>query len=117
VETLLDHHLATFDGWLQAHLTSLPALSRSHYLAVVTLFDQLDKKKYHWQWLSAILQDPFSFVFDKFLDLIGGTKEKIEFSRIVSKFLMDQARAGLLWVNSQTYADLARYLLEFLRDM
>ena len=30
---------------------------------------------------------------------------------------MDRARAGFFWVNSQTYVDLARYILEFLHDM
>jgi hypothetical protein len=38
-ETLLDRHLATFDGWLKVHLMSLFPSSQSHYcLTVVTLF-------------------------------------------------------------------------------
>ena len=88
----------------------------SYFLAFVTLLDQLDPKEYNWKHLPFILQDPFLSIPDKLLDLFGGTKEKIEFSRIVSKFLMDRERAGFLWVNSQKYADLARYILEFLRD-
>jgi hypothetical protein len=119
-ETLLDHHLATFDGWLQAHLMSLSASSRSwpHYLAVITLLDQLDPKGYNWKQLPVMLQDPFlSISNDKLVDLFGGAKTSIEFSRILSKFLMDRERAGFFWVNFQTYADLAGYILEILRDM
>jgi len=51
------------------------------------------------------------------LDLFDGTEvAKIELSRILSTFLMDRERAGFFWVNSQKYTDLARYILEFLRD-
>ena len=114
-ETLLDHHLATFDGWLQVHLMSLFPSSQSHYcLTVVTLLDQLDPKEYNWTQHPVILQD--LFVSDNLLDLVGRMKTNTEFSQIVSKFLMDQERAGLFWVNAQKYADLARYLLEFLHD-
>ena len=114
-ETLLDRHLATFDRWLQGQL-SLSASSRTHYyLTVVALFDQLDLKEYNWQQqVLVILQD--HLLPAKLFDLFGGTKANIEFSRIVSKFLIDQERAGLFWVNSQKYADLVWYILEFLRD-
>jgi hypothetical protein len=49
-------------------------------------------------------------------DLFGRTKANVQYSRIVSKFLMDGARARLCRVNSQTYVDLAKYILEILRD-
>ena len=50
-------------------------------------------------------------------DLFDWTSGNIEFARIVSKFLMDQERAGSLWVNSQmAFVDLARHMLGFLRD-
>jgi len=117
-ETLLDHHLATFDGWFRAQVMSLSASPRFHYyLTVVTLLDQLDPKEYTWHWLSVILQGRSPSPPDKLRVLFGGTKSSIEFSRIMSKFLMDRDRAGFFWVNSQTYVDLARYILEFLRDM
>ena len=109
---MLDHHLATFDGWLQKFLmSSSPAF---HFLAVVTLLDQLEPKEYNSQRLSAIIQGPLLPV--ELSDLFGGTKINIEFSRIVSKFLMDRERAGFFWVNSQTYADLTKHILEFLCD-
>jgi len=89
--------------------------SQSHYcLTVVTLLDQLDPKEYNWTQHPVILQD--LFISGNFLDLIDRMKANIEFSQIVSKFLMDRERAGLFWVNSQKYVDLARYLLEFLHD-
>ena len=115
METLLDHHLATFNEWLQAHFMPLLASSRSHYcFAVVTLLDQLDPKEYNWERFSVILPDSASFFPYKLL--FDAKKSDIEFSRIVSNFLMDRDRAGSLWVNCQTYADLARHILEFLRD-
>jgi hypothetical protein len=111
---LLDHHLATFDGWLQAYLISLSA--GSLFLAVLTLLDPLDLKEYNWTQLPVILQDPFLFISDNLLDLIVKMKENIEFSWVVSKFLMDRERAGFFWVNSQKYVDLARCILEILHD-
>ena len=93
--------------------------SRPHYyLAVVTLSDQLDPKEYNWQRISVVLQCQLPISPPgKLLDLLfGGTKANIEFSRIMSKFLMDRERAGSLWVNSQTYVDLAKRTLDFLHD-
>jgi len=113
---LLDHHLATFDGWLRPLFISLFDLEQSHYIAVVTLLDQLDLKEYNWQRLSVILRDPIPYISARLHNLFGGTKVNIEFSQIVSKFLMDRKRAGIFWVNSQTYADLGRDILEFLRN-
>ena len=117
-ETLLDRHLAAFNGWLQAHFMPLSAPSQSHYyLTIVTLLDQLDPKEYNWRLVSVILQGRLpSVLLRKLRDLFGGTTANKEFSWIVSKFLMDRERAGLLWVNSQKYADLARYILKFLRN-
>jgi hypothetical protein len=118
---LLDRHLATFDGWLQAQLRSLSASSWPYYyLAIVTLLDQLDPKEYNWLGLSMILRDLFRvvnlpFIPEKLRDLFGGTKY-IEFSRIVSKFLMERDRAGFFWVNPQTYVILATQFLKILRD-
>jgi hypothetical protein len=96
----------------------LSAPSRSHYyLTIVTLLHQLDPKEYNWRLVSVILQGRLpSVLLRKLRDLFGGTTENIEFSWIVSKFLMDRERAGLLWVNTQKYADLARYILRFLRN-
>ena len=84
-----------------------------YYFAVVTLLDQLDPKEYNWQRVSVILQGRLPIVPSKLPDLFGGA---IEFSRIVSKFVTDRERAGLFWVDSQTYINLALYILEFLRD-
>jgi hypothetical protein len=150
METLLDHHLATFDGWLQRHLMYLPALSRSHSLAVVALLDQLGPKEYNWPQLSPILEGTLSLpelldqldpkvdwlLLEKFPrfkspkeemvmghlnflnlhDLFHGIKSNIEFSQIVSKFLVDQNRAGSLWVNLHSYVNLATQLLDILHD-
>jgi len=116
-ETLLDRHLVAFDGWLRAHLMSLSASPQiHHYLTVVTLLDQLDLKEYNWQLLPVILPDPFVFVSGKLLNLIDGTRTNIEFSQLLSKFLMDRKRARFFWIYSQTYADLAKHILEFVCD-
>ena len=48
--------------------------------------------------------------------LFGGPVLNIEFTQIVSKFLMDRDRAGSLWVDSHNYAELATPILEILRD-
>ena len=112
---MLDHHLATFDGWLQVHFMSLFPSSQSRYcLTAVTLLDQLDPKEYNWMQHPVVLQD--LFISDNLPDLIGRMKTNVEFSQIVSKFLMNQERAGFFWVNSQKYADLARCILGFMRD-
>jgi len=88
-----------------------------YYLAVVTLLDQLDPKEFNWRQVSVILQHQFPIdLLVKLGHLFGDTKANIEFLRIVSKFLMDRERAGSFWVNSHRYANLARYLLKFLRD-
>ena len=64
-----------------------------------------------------ILQHQFPLdLLIKLGDLFGDRKANIEFLRIASKFLMDRERAGSFWVNSHKYANLARYLLKFLRD-
>ena len=118
MKTLLDHHLATFAGWLQTEFMYFSASSPiRYYFAIVTLLDRLDPKEYNWQRVSVILRGRLPIVPRKLPDLFGGTKANVEFSRIMSKFLMDRERAGLFWVNFQTYADLARYILEVLRDM
>ena len=112
METLLDHHLKTFDGWLQKYLKSLSP--ESHFLAAVTLLAQFDPEAHNWNWvnwLSLILRTPSS-IFPLALDILV---KDIEFTRIVAKFLMNPDRAGSFWVNSRSYADLARYILEFLR--
>jgi len=118
METLLDHHLATFDRWLCAHFKSLTTSSWLHYyLAVVTLLDQLNPELFDWHQVSVILQHRLPFTLcNKLLDLFAAPELNIEFTRIVSKFLMDRDRAGCLWVNSHNYADLATPILEILRD-
>jgi hypothetical protein len=94
--------------------------SRSHYLVVVTLLDQLDPKELNWSQLSRLLgnllpslSDGPQFDLHHFFD---GTKPNLEFSGIVFKFLMDRDRAGSLWVNPQKYVNLATQLLKILRD-
>jgi hypothetical protein len=116
METLLDRHLATFDLWLQAQFMYLSASSRSHFLAVITLLDQLDPKQYDWECFSLLLEgQPSSAGPITFFVLFNGTNSNIEHSRMMSKFLMDRNRAGSLWVNLQTYVNLATQLLNFLR--
>jgi hypothetical protein len=119
-KTLLDYHLATFDGWLQTHFMPLSASSQFHYtLPVITLLDQLDPEEYKWERISVILQHLFPFVSYHSLNLLIGEMSTTcfpEFFRILSKFLMDRERVGFCWINSHDYADLARYILEFLRD-
>jgi hypothetical protein len=89
---------------------SFPGSPRIHYyLTVVTLLDQLDQKEFNWQQVS-ILQGQ-SLPASSFRG-IGN----IEFCQIVSKFLMDRDRAGLFWVSSQMYANLAMHLLKLLCD-
>ena len=118
METLLDHHLASFDAWLRAYLVFFDAPSqRYHYLAVLTLLDQLNPEQFDWYQVSAILQHQLKPSHIHYLDgLFDGRKLNIEFTRIVSKFLMDRDRAGSLWINSHNYADLATYILEILGD-
>jgi hypothetical protein len=60
--------------------------------------------------LPSTLQQVFFFY------LTNGVKLNIEFTRIVSKFLIDQDRAGSFWLGSDNYADLATYILEILHD-
>ena len=115
-ETLVDHHSATFDAWLRELFMSLSPSSLSHYyyLAVVTLLDQLNPKEYNWECVSVILRSRLPST--ELLDLFDWIKADVEFSRILSKFLMDRERAGFLWVNPQRYVDLTRKILGFLRD-
>jgi hypothetical protein len=108
--------LATFDEWLQAEFMFLSTPSPSHYLPVVTLLDQLDPKEYNWKWLFLLLEGQLSFPTQDLLVLFEGIQSNIEFPQIVSKFLMDRSRAGSLWVNLQTYVNLATQLLNILRD-
>ena len=113
METLLDCHLAIFDRWLQAQFMPI---NQSHNYAVVTLLDQFDPKECNWEGLKVILPHSFPFFPRTLCSLFGGTKSDLEFSRIVSKFLMDRDRAGSLWVNSQMYVNLATPFSEILRD-
>ena len=92
------------------------ASSWSHYLAVVTLLDQLDPKEYEWEMLSVIIQKESSPPPVQFIGLFHGIKSNREFSQIVYKFLMDRDRAGSCWVNLQTYVNLATQFLKILRD-
>ena len=94
----------------------MPSSPESHFLEIITLLDQLDPEDYNWMQLPVLLRNPLSLVTTNVLALFGRTKENIEFSRMVSKFLMDRERAGFFWVNSQKYTDLARHILEFLYD-
>jgi len=90
---------------------SFPALSRSHYyLTVVAL---LEPKEYRLEQVSVILQGKLPRILRNGNDPLDANAE---FCRIVSTFLVDRERAGVFWVNSKKYADLARYILEFLRD-
>ena len=118
METLLDHHMATFDTWFRACFIPSNATPQLHqYLAVFTLLDQLNPERFNWYQVSVILQHPLpSPLHNKLYLLCDGKKLNIEFTRIVSKFLMDQDRARSLWINSHKYADLATYILEILGD-
>ena len=97
---------------------SLSASSKSrYYRTVITLLDQLDPKEFNWEQVAVFLQPRASiFLPGELFELCGKTKVHIESSQIVSKFLIDRDRAGLFWVSSQNYADLARYILEFMCD-
>ena len=64
--------------------------SQSHYLAVVTLLDQLDPQEYNWQWLSVILEGQSPLAPENLLVLFDRTKSNYEFSQIVFKFLIDR---------------------------
>ena len=117
METLLDRHLATFDRWLHAYLTSSTDFSRSHYyLTAVTLLDQLNPKQFHWDQVSVILQHQLPFIHHKLFDLLDWRGLNMEFTQIVSKFLMDRDRAGSFSLDSYNYADLAAYILKILGD-
>ena len=109
---MLDHHLETFDGWFQAHI--MPVFAGSNFFAVITLLDQLDPKEYNPTRLLVLLQQRFPFFSQKLPQLITRMKANMEFSRIVSKFLMDRDRAGLLWVSPQTYVNLVTQILKIL---
>jgi len=91
------------------------------YLSCVTVYlNQLDPEEYNHYWKTSeavILRRTLDIVPNTF-DPLGVTTRKlnIEFIRILSKFLKDPDRARTLWVNSQKYADLVRYLLELLRN-
>ena len=118
METLLDHHLASFDAWLRAYFVFLDAASSRHrYLAVLTLLDELNPEQFDWHQVSAVLQQQLtSPPFHHLYNLFGVTELHIEFTPIVCKFLMDRDRAGSLWIDSHKYADLATYILEILGD-
>ena len=94
---------------------SKPPWQAYDYPTVITLLDQLNQKKYNWKHIPEVLQNPYLFSAGdgKVMDLL---KTNTESSCIVPKFLMDQERAKSFWVNSQKYADLARYILEFIHD-
>jgi len=97
---------------------SFPA--ESHFFAVITLLDQLDPKAYNGKGLSMILRHQFHVPNLDFVPyMLGGDidgKLNIEFTQIVSKFLMDRVRAGSLWVTPQMYVNLTTRVLEILHD-
>jgi hypothetical protein len=115
METLLDHHLPTFDRWLHAHFMPLNATFwLNYYLAVIALWDQLNPKQFDWHQVSVILQHPLPFTLhEKLPGLFDEKGVNIEFIRIVSKFLMDPDRAGF---NFHIYGGLAKHVLEILGD-
>ena len=116
MKTLLDHHLASFDAWLHAYFVAFDTASLPHYLTVITLLDQLNPGQFDWYQVSVILQQSTSPHIRNLYILFDGTKLNIEFTWIVSKFLMDRDRARSLWINSYNYADLATYILKILGD-
>jgi len=113
-ETLLDHHLATFDRWLRAYLMSSSGGLHLLALAVISLLDQLDPEEYNPQGLSVILRSGLPLI-SPFYQL-GEAQLNMEYARILSKFLMDRGRAGSLWVNPQMYVKLVTPFLKILRD-
>jgi hypothetical protein len=95
---------------------SLSASSRSHYLAVCTLSDQLDLNEYNWHRIWLLLEGQLLFPPENLHVLFDEINSNTEFSQIVSKFLMDRDQAGSLWVNLQMYVNLATQLLNILCD-
>ncbi|KIM44127.1 hypothetical protein M413DRAFT_443169 [Hebeloma cylindrosporum] len=121
-ETLLSHHLPAIDAWIRVKLgpwarrSSLP-----HLLAAITLVDEIDPEAFGWQRFSAILQSPIESIHAVLkeladpVDLFHRKETPKAFFRILSKFLTDRERAGDFWVNSRTYANLAKKSLRILR--
>ncbi|KIM44125.1 hypothetical protein M413DRAFT_375322 [Hebeloma cylindrosporum] len=122
-ETLLDHYLSVRWHGFRERLPHLifHSSSRTHliHLAVVTLLDQLDPTERDWHGFSMILDEEISnksllSIREDLDNLFGCTESRKAGLRILSRFLMDRERAGLFWVNSQTYVELAKILLETL---
>ena len=93
----------------------MSTFSGPHFLAVVTLLDQLYPEEYNGPGLSVILPCQLPIVRST-LDLFGRMELHIEFTRILSKFLMDRDRAASFWVNPQMYVKLVTPFLKILRD-
>ena len=53
---------------------------------------------------------------DWLVDLFDRKESHGAFPRMFSQFLMNQARAGSLWVSPQMYTNLAKQSLKILRD-
>ena len=86
------------------------------YLAVVTLLDQLDPKEYDWERVSVIIeQGQLKDLSINWRVLFGGMNVGVQFSRILSKFLMAPERASIFSVILY-YVDLVRYILDYLCD-
>ena len=111
------------DGWLRGQL--LPSESSPllpYFLTGVTFLDHLVLEEFTWQTFSRIIQNgetrPQKMVvaLDWLVDLFDRKGSYSTFPRIFSQFLMDQARAGPLWVNSRRYVNLAKKIVKILRD-
>jgi len=124
-ETLLDHHSTSIDIWLRKQLqrwelTLNPCFS--YFLTGVTLLDQCVLEEFNWRSFLGIIQivgTPMSYYTSDhsttwLVDLFDRKESHTTFARMFSQFLMDQARAGPLWVNSQGYMNLAQQILKIL---
>jgi hypothetical protein len=126
-ETLLDYHSAVFDEWLRSQLrpwASIPVLP--YFLAAVTLVDQLnvDPKGFNWRTFSVILSSemaaggliPVAQALTEPIVLFDGTESQVAYPKIVSNFLTDPVRARRFYVGSVTYVNLAKQIMNILRD-
>ena len=88
------------------------------------MLDQCVPEEFNWPAFSGIIQNagiPMSRriigdSIDWLVDLFDRKESHSTFPQVFSHFLMDQARAGHLWVNSHGYANLAKQILKILCD-
>ena len=125
METLLDCHSTVIDKWLRVQLlpwAATPLLS--YFLTGVIFRGQLVLEEFNWRNFSVIIQSAGTSSSLRqigagliwLVDLFDRRESQSAFTRMFSKFLVDQARAQSFWVNSQMYTNLAKKISEILRD-